>query len=147
MRNIIVKTIVISCAGVGVVGLLAAAMFLFPAYGRYQDRLNAQNEVVVSSIEIKNTEQHVEIERRKAEVRVEEAKGIAESQRIIASSLNENYLQYLAIKAQEKMANSPNHTEVYIPSGNNGIPLVKNINPTPIYQQDTTKSKHGKSED
>jgi hypothetical protein len=109
--------------------LFVGGLIVFPAYGRYQDRMNAQNEVVVSSIEIRNTEQHVEIEKRKAEVRVAEARGIAESQEIIASSLTENYLQYLAIKAQEKMASSPNHTEVYIPSGANGIPLVKTLNP------------------
>lgn len=121
------KVVGVSVAGVG---LLATAMFIFPVYGRYQDRMNAQNEVVVSSIEIQNTEQHVEIEKRKAEVRIAEATGIAKSQEIIASSLTSNYLQYLAIKAQEKMAGSPNHTEVYIPSGENGIPLVKTVNPT-----------------
>jgi hypothetical protein len=30
------------------------------------------------------------------------------------------------------MANSPNHTTIYIPSGNNGIPLVKTVDETPI---------------
>lgn len=114
-------------------------MFGLPAFSRYQARQDAGNEVIVSSIEIRNTEQHVEIEARKAEVRVAEAKGIAESQRIIASSLTENYLQYLAIKAQEKMAASPNHTEVYIPSGTNGIPLVKTINPQEAPPQPTEK--------
>ena len=103
------------------------AMFGIPAYARYQTRQDATNEVIISSIEIRNSEQHVEIEKRKAEVRVEEAKGIAESQKIIASSLNENYLQYLAIKAQEKMSASQNHTQIYIPSGANGIPLVKTV--------------------
>jgi len=36
-------------------------------------------------------------------------------------------LQYLAIKAQEEMASSPNHTQIYIPVGTNGIPIVKTI--------------------
>lgn len=116
-------------SGAGI-GALIIVMFALPAYGRYQARSNAQNEVTVSSIEIMNTEQHVKIEKQKAEVRVAEAYGIAKSQEIIASSLTENYLQYLAIKAQEKMADSPNHTEVYIPSGTNGIPLVKTVNTT-----------------
>jgi len=55
-------------------------------------------------------------------VRVEEAKGIAEAQKIINTTLTPNYLQHEAIKAQEKMASSPNHTTVYIPSGTGGIP-------------------------
>jgi regulator of protease activity HflC (stomatin/prohibitin superfamily) len=64
------------------------------------------------------------IAQRDAEIRVEEAKGIAESQRIINVTLTANYLQHEAIQAQRLMASSPNHTTVYIPVGQNGIPLV-----------------------
>ena len=63
-----------------------------------------------------------------AEIRIEEAKGIAKAQEIINKTLTGNYLQHEAIQAQLKMAASPNHTTVYIPSGMNGIPLVKTIN-------------------
>ncbi len=73
----------------------------------------------------KNTQ--IEIAKKDAEIRIEEAKGIAEAQRIINSTLTVNYLQHEAINAQLKMAASPNHTTVYIPSGANGIPLIKNI--------------------
>ena len=65
-----------------------------------------------------------EIAKKDAEIKIEEAKGIAEAQKIINSTLTENYLQHEAINAQLHMANSPNHTTVYIPSGANGIPLV-----------------------
>ena len=68
-----------------------------------------------------------EIAKKDAEIRIEEAKGIAEAQRIINSTLTENYLQHEAINAQLKMAASPNHTTVYIPSGENGIPLVRTV--------------------
>jgi hypothetical protein len=112
---------------VSTIALVLIMMAGLPAYGRYQDRQNAANDVVVSNINIQNQAQHVEIEKKKAEVRVAEANGIAESQRIIASSLTDSYLQYLAIKAQEAMATGPNHTEIYIPSGMNGIPLVKTV--------------------
>jgi len=64
------------------------------------------------------------IARKDAEIRIEEAKGIAEAQRIINATLTENYLQHEAINAQLEMAQSPNHTTVYIPAGANGIPLV-----------------------
>ena len=51
-------------------------------------------------------------------------KGIAQAQEIINTTLTENYLQHEAINAQRAMANSPNHTTVYIPVGSNGIPIV-----------------------
>ena len=70
----------------------------------------------------------IDIAKKDAEIRIEEAKGIAEAQRIINSTLTVNYLQHEAINAQLKMAASPNHTTVYIPSGNNGIPLVGTVN-------------------
>lgn len=70
-----------------------------------------------------------EIAKKDAEIRIEEARGIAEAQKIINSTLTLNYLQHEAINAQLKMAASPNHTTVYIPSGANGIPLVGTVNP------------------
>ena len=107
--------------------VLAGVLFAIPAYGRYQAVLNAKNQVKVNEIMIAQQKQLIEVEQRKASIRVEKAKGIAESQRIIDASLTLNYLQYLAIKAQEKMAGSPSHTQIYIPSGANGIPLVKTV--------------------
>jgi hypothetical protein len=65
-----------------------------------------------------------EIAMRDAEIRVEEAKGIAEAQRIINETLTPYYLQHEAIGAQLEMASSPNHTTVYIPVGANGLPIV-----------------------
>ena len=69
----------------------------------------------------------IDIAKKDAEIRIEEAKGIAEAQKIINATLTKNYLQHEAINAQLKMAESPNHTTVYIPSGPNGIPLVANL--------------------
>ena len=65
-----------------------------------------------------------EIAQRDAEIRIEEAKGIAAAQKIINATLTPNYLQHEAIQAQRSMAGSPNHTTVYIPVGSNGLPLV-----------------------
>jgi regulator of protease activity HflC (stomatin/prohibitin superfamily) len=89
-------------------------------------------EVVTRAVEAKLAAQQLlqeketqkEIARRDAEIRIEEARGIAEAQRIINSTLTPNYLQHEAIQAQRVMANAPNHTTVYIPVGNNGIPMV-----------------------
>lgn len=66
-----------------------------------------------------------------AEAEVLRASGAAKSAAIISKSLEGNnaYLQYLAIQSQKSMADSPNHTTVYIPTGLNGIPLVKAVVP------------------
>lgn len=89
-------------------------------------------EVVTKAVEKKLAAQQLlqeketqrQIAEKDAEIRITEAKGIAKSQEIINSTLTANYLQHEAIQAQLKMASSPNHTTVYIPSGPNGIPLV-----------------------
>lgn len=73
---------------------------------------------------LEEKETQKQIAQRDAEIRIEEAKGIAEAQRIINATLTPNYLQHEAIQAQAAMAASPNHTTVYIPVGNNGLPLV-----------------------
>lgn len=59
-----------------------------------------------------------------AQKRVKEAQGIADAMKIINAQLSWQYLQHEAIEAQKLMANSPNHTTVYIPSGPMGVPLV-----------------------
>ena len=73
---------------------------------------------------LEEKETQKQIAQRDAEIRIEEAKGIAEAQKIINATLTPNYLQHEAIQAQAAMAASPNHTTVYIPVGNNGLPLV-----------------------
>ena len=91
-------------------------------------------EIVAKAVEKKLAAQQLlaekstqkEIAQRDAEIRIEEAKGIAQAQKIINVTLTKNYLQHEAIGAQLKMAESPNHTTVYIPVGTNGIPLVMN---------------------
>ena len=109
------------------IGAIVGCMYGFPAYSRYQTRANAANQVDVNAITIQQTQQLVEVEQQKAQIRVADAQGIAEAQRIINATLTDRYLQHEAIQAQEQMANSPNHTEIYIPVGNNGIPIVKTL--------------------
>jgi uncharacterized iron-regulated membrane protein len=111
------------------VGFIVLAFLLWgiPEYGRYQVRANAANEIQVNELRIQQTEQLVQVEKQKAQIRIVDAEGIAKSQQIINATLTDRYLQHEAIQAQMTMANSPNHTTIYIPSGNNGIPLVKTV--------------------
>lgn len=111
----------------GVVFILGIILWGFPVYTRYQARADAQNQVAINAIIIEQQEQNIQVEKQKAQIRIVDAGGIAESQKIISASLTDAYLQYLAIDAQKAMASGQNHTEVYIPVGTNGIPLVKTI--------------------
>jgi hypothetical protein len=87
----------------------------------------SQEQKISKQTELEQKDFEVAIERKKKEIRVIEAEGIAASQKIINTTLTPLYLQHEAIQAQMQMASSPNHTTVYIPSGTNGIPLVKTI--------------------
>ena len=109
------------------IAVIALLLWGVPVYGRYQVRANAANEIQVNELRIQQTAQLVQVEKQKAEIRIVDAEGIAKSQQIINATLTDRYLQHEAIQAQTQMANSPNHTTIYIPSGNNGIPLVKTV--------------------
>ena len=63
---------------------------------------------------------------RQAEIKEIEARGLANAQRIINSTLSEKYLQHEAIMAYEKLANSQNTTFVIMPTSPNssGMPLI-----------------------
>jgi hypothetical protein len=88
---------------------------------------DAQNNKVTAETAISQKEFEIKSTQADAIKRIEEAKGIAEAQRIINASLTDKYLQHEAITAQREMANGENHTVVYIPSGSNGIPLVRTV--------------------
>jgi hypothetical protein len=120
----------VRAARTGFVFLIVVVAFLLwgvPVYNRYQVRANEGNQIQVNELKIQQTAQLVQVEKQKAEIRIVDAEGIARSQQIINATLTDRYLQHEAIQAQMTMANSPNHTTIYIPSGNNGIPLVKTV--------------------
>ncbi len=57
--------------------------------GRLQARLNAENEASINEIKIKQQEQLIQVEKQKAEIRVQEALGIAKAQEIINATLTD----------------------------------------------------------
>jgi hypothetical protein len=71
-----------------------------------------------------------QIAQREAEIRVTEAKGISEANRIISGSLTREYLQHEANQALLKFAQSGNTSTVIMPAGMNVAPLI-NINSGP----------------
>jgi regulator of protease activity HflC (stomatin/prohibitin superfamily) len=69
-------------------------------------------------------EVQTQIAQKEAEIKVTEARGIAESNRIIAGSLTREYLQHEANQALLKFAESGNTSTVIMPSGMNVAPLI-----------------------
>jgi regulator of protease activity HflC (stomatin/prohibitin superfamily) len=93
----------------------------------YPDEVNnAIKEKLAAEQTLQKKEIEEKIAERDAKIRVKESEGIAESQRIINETLTPNYLQHEALKVQEKLAQSPNTTIIYIPVGQSGIPIVHN---------------------
>jgi len=65
-----------------------------------------------------------EIAKKEAEIRVTEARGIAEANRIIAGSLTREYLQHEANQALLKFAERGNTNTVVVPAGMSMAPLI-----------------------
>jgi regulator of protease activity HflC (stomatin/prohibitin superfamily) len=120
--------------GLMLVLLLGTAMWGFPKYGVYRQNLkgqaNLQQQEFEKQIIVQQAQAELDSAKLLADAEIERARGVAEANKIIGTSLEnggDKYLQYLAIQAQKSMANSPNNTVLYVPSGNNAIPLVQTV--------------------
>lgn len=65
-----------------------------------------------------------EIAQREAEIKITEAHGIAEANRIISGSLTREYLQHESNMALQKFAENGNTHTVVVPAGMNVAPLI-----------------------
>jgi regulator of protease activity HflC (stomatin/prohibitin superfamily) len=77
---------------------------------------------------LEQTTVEIQTAKAKAQIREADAEGIAKAMDTINQKLTPLYVQYEAIQAQGKMVNSPNHTEVFIPVGPMGVPVVGSVN-------------------
>jgi regulator of protease activity HflC (stomatin/prohibitin superfamily) len=78
---------------------------------------------------LEQTTIEIQTAKAQAQIREAEAEGVAKAMDTINQKLTPLYVQYEAIQAQQKMVNSPNHTEVYIPVGPMGVPIVATMKP------------------
>jgi regulator of protease activity HflC (stomatin/prohibitin superfamily) len=79
---------------------------------------------VANQKKLEAMEVQTQIAQKEAEIRVTEARGIAESNKIIAGSLTREYLQHEANEALLKFAESGNTSTVILPAGTPVAPLV-----------------------
>ena len=90
----------------------------------------AVSRKLAATQELQRKDTEIEIERKERVKREVQAQGIANAMEIIRGQLSGMYIQHEAIEAQKLMVNSPNHTVVYIPVGNMGVPLTGTFNAT-----------------
>lgn len=128
MRAAAITAILGALALVLVIGLLAIPLFGIKAFNRYQKRADAENNVKVTAIQIKNQQQRVEIAKQKAQIRLEEAIGIRKAQDEINDTLTPFYLTHEYIQALRESKAST----VYIPTDpRTGLPVVTTRNAGP----------------
>lgn len=88
---------------------------------RIQAKIGAEQDVIRMQSVLKQKE-------LEAQAKVVEAKGIAESQAIIKKDLDQKYLIYQWILAV-KEASAHGNKVIYIPTGNDGLPLFQAVDP------------------
>jgi regulator of protease activity HflC (stomatin/prohibitin superfamily) len=89
---------------------------------------SAVSRQLAATQDLQRKDTEIEIERKERTKREVQAQGIANAMQIIRGQLSDMYIQHEAIEAQKLMVNSPNHTVVYIPVGNMGVPLTATFN-------------------
>jgi regulator of protease activity HflC (stomatin/prohibitin superfamily) len=82
-------------------------------------------QAVANQKKLEAMEVQTEIAKKEAEIKITQAKGIAESQRIIANSLTREYLQHETNEALMRFAEKGNTNTVIVPAGMNVAPLIQ----------------------
>lgn len=81
-------------------------------------------QAVANQKKLEAMQVQTEIAKREADIKVTEARGIAESNQIIAGSLTREYLQHEANLALLKFAEKGNSNTIVVPSGMSVTPLI-----------------------
>lgn len=104
------------------------------AWNRYQKRADATNNAAVAKINLIQYDALIEQEKRRAEIKHQNAIGQRKANEEVAARLTPLFVQYEMIQALQAIATSGrNNSVVYIPSGANGVPLVSTTNQTQVY--------------
>jgi len=113
-----------------VVGGVLLSMWGYPQYNVWASNLSGKAELVKANqnrqIKIEEAKALKESAQYQSQAEVIRARGVAEANKIISDGLkgNDGYLKYLWINA---MSEKENVTTVYIPTGSNGLPIMKGM--------------------
>ncbi len=102
------------------------------------------NRKLVMKQESERMEFQIERDRKEAERKVIEAKGIQDSQEIIAKGITPDYLTWKSIEATEMLARSPNAKIIIIGNSKNGLPIMLDQSVPPSPGALTSDEKEGR---
>lgn len=127
-----ITTAIVTAMIVIVIVVFVGVLSGYKVWHRAQKRADANNQVKVTAINIRNAQQQAKVVhaqnaavQAKAEQRLIEATGIRHAQDEISQTLTPLYIQHEAIQAQERIATSgSNNTVIYVPAGTNGTPVI-----------------------
>ena len=125
--NTIVTT---SLFTVTALAVIAGSMYLWPTYNVWASEMKGKAEFVQAEqnrkIKIQEASAMKESAVYYADAEVIRAIGVAKSNKIIGDGLkgNSEYLRYLWIQA---MGEKDDSTTIYVPIGNDGLPLMKAV--------------------
>lgn len=109
-----------------VIAFIALCMWVFPIYGVWHAEMEGKAEFAQADqnrqISVLEATAKKESAVQLAQAEIERAKGVAEANKIIATSITEPYLRYLWIT--EVSANEQGKTVVYVPTESN-IPILE----------------------
>lgn len=113
-------------------GLIIGVASCSKSWSRYQKRADANNNVRVSAIQIRNQKQRVKIAKQHAQIRYQNSIGIRESQDEIAKTLTPLYVAFEMTQALQQIATSgKNNSVIYLPTDpRTGLPVVPVSNST-----------------
>ncbi|NDY93833.1 SPFH domain-containing protein [Ideonella livida] len=89
-------------------------------------------QAVANQKKLEAMQVQTEIAKREADIKVTEARGIAEANRIISGSLTREYLQHEANMALLKFAEKGNSNTIVVPAGMPVTPLISTPTPTAV---------------
>ncbi len=105
--------------------LIVWQIAIAPIYGVWRREMNGKAELAEATwnrkIKVEEAEANLSSQKLNAQAEIERAKGAAEAQKIIASTLTESYLRYLWIS---KLEEGTNRQTIYIPT-ENGLPILE----------------------
>jgi len=110
-----------------IIGLafIGSLFWALPKYSIWQREMKGKAELAEATwnrqIQVEEAQANLESEKLNAQAEVERAKGAAEAQNIISSTLTSEYLQYLWI---QKVEGGENKQTIYVPS-EAGLPILE----------------------